>query len=329
MKGLYPKSTPYAQGRLPADGTHTLFYEEFGNPDGIPVVYLHGGPGAGSAPYVHQLFDPEAFRIVVFDQRGCGRSTPHAETRDNSPDLLVADLEALKNHLGIDAWHVAGGSWGSTLALLYAEAHPESVQSLLLRGIWMERRQEIDWFLNETGRFFPAGQKEFVDLIPPEERGDLLEAYYQRLMNPDPAVHLPAAHAWCRLENGMTFLHPLADADKTETDADALACARIEAHFFRNHPFQPDDRILQDIARIQRIPTMIVQGQYDICCPPATAYELKAALPAACLRVVTAGHATLEPEILNALIESSERIRDTGSPKPLAHAGPGQRGPVI
>ncbi|MCE9507151.1 MAG: prolyl aminopeptidase [Alphaproteobacteria bacterium] len=325
LKNFYPASQPHHQGYLPVDKTHSLFYEEFGNPQGIPVVYLHGGPGAGSAPYVHRFFDPAAFRIIVFDQRGCGRSKPHGETRDNSPDLLVQDLEALKNHLGIEKWHVSGGSWGSTLALLYAEEYPGSVSSLTLRGIWLERQKEVDWFINQLGQFFPDDQKEFAEHIPPAERGNLLEAYYQRLIHPDPAVHLPAAHKWTRHENGACFLHPPADADKNETDANALACARIETHFFRNHPLQPDDRILQNIGRIRHIPTMIVQGQYDVVCPPVTALELKKAFPEACLRLVIAGHAAREPEILNALIESSDRIRDTGSPTPQSTPGTGYK----
>jgi proline iminopeptidase len=311
---LYPASKSFNSGYLPVDATHKLYYEEFGNPDGIPIVYLHGGPGAGHGDHFHRFFDPEVFRIVIYDQRGAGKSIPAAETKDNTPDLLVADLEKLKDHLGIETWHVFGGSWGSTLALLYAEAHPESVESLTLRGIFMMRKRDIEMFYEAAELFKPDEAKRVRDFLPEDERGDFMESFYQRLVHPDPAVHIPAAQAWARFENVCCFLHPQPEADLKEKDQDALNVARIEAHFFRNCMFEPDDRILQDIGRIRHIPTIIVQGGYDIVCPPQIAHDLHRAFPEADFQLTVAGHAATERETMQALVDATNRIRDNGSP---------------
>lgn len=305
---------------LPLDNGHNMSYQEFGNPDGIPVLYLHGGPGGRTPSFIHQLFDPQAFRIITYDQRGAGNSTPAGETAHNTPDILVQDIETLRQHLGIEQWHVCGGSWGTTLALLYAEEHPDHVKSLTLRGLFMMRKSEVDWFIDQMGIFFPKIQKEFVDYIPKEERGNLLDAYYQRLMDPDPAVHMPAAHVWARHENLCASLFAKAAAPKSGHDQDVLNIARMEAHFFHNHMFTPDDRILQNVGRIRHIPTTIIQGQYDMICPPFSAFDLKQAFPEAELKMVLAGHATTDPEILNAMLETMDRIRDTTAPAPKTQA---------
>jgi proline iminopeptidase len=312
-RALYPESKPYAEGRLRVDGTHELYYAEYGNPGGIPVVYLHGGPGSGSSPWLHRFFDPQAFRVVIYDQRGAGQSTPFAETKDNSPDLLVADMEALRTHLKIDSWHVSGGSWGSTLALLYAEAHPDKVRSLTLRGIFMMRQKELDYLYRDGDRTFPEEYARLKDFIPPAERHDLLRAYYNRIVNGDKE----AARVWTRYENAISRLKP---RTAQELDADSashvIGMATMETHFFVNHRFRPDDRILRDAHKIRHIPTVIVQGRYDVVCPPVSAWELKQALPDAHLQMVIAGHSALDNPIAKALTACADRIRDTGSPLP-------------
>lgn len=314
LRRLYDPGKPYHEGTLKLDRTHTMAYQEFGNPEGIPIVYLHGGPGSGSADFFHQLYDPKAFRIVIYDQRGCGKSTPHAETKNNNPDLLVADLDRLRDHLGIDKWHVSGGSWGATLALLYAEEHPDRVCSLTLRGIWLNRASEIDWFVNKMGSFIPEAFDAFKSHIPAGEQHNLLRAYHKRLMDPDPAVHMPAARKWTQLENSGLYLNPADGAGRNADDADILACARIEAHFFLKERFKNDNRILDNIEKIQHIPTTIIQGMYDLICPPATAHELKAALPGAEFKLLLAGHATRQPVITDAIMRAGDHIRQTGSP---------------
>ncbi|TAL27246.1 MAG: prolyl aminopeptidase [Alphaproteobacteria bacterium] len=319
---LYPASEKNGEGTLKLDGIHTMHYEEFGNPQGIPIVYLHGGPGAGHGDHFHRYFDPKVFRVIIYDQRGAGLSTPAAETRDNTPDLLVEDLHKLKNHLGIDKWHVYGGSWGSTLALLYGEEHPESTLSLTLRGIFLMRKMDIEMFYDAAELFRPEEAKRIAEFLPENERSDFFENFYKRLMSDDPAISFPAAQAWARFENVCCYLQQPPDGDPriVESNQDALNVARIEAHYFRNCLFDPDDRILKNIDRIRHIPTIMVQGLYDIVCPPQIAYDLKQAFPEAHLQLTVSGHAAIEPEIMKALVAATNRIRETGSPLPKAEA---------
>lgn len=309
---LYPASKPFNTGDLDVGDGHKLHYEEFGNPEGIPVVMLHGGPGAGSAPYFHRFFDPEAFRIIVYDQRGAPASSPAGSIQDNSPAHLVEDNEKLRQHLGIDKWHLFGGSWGSTLALLYAEAYPEHTSSMTLRGVFMMRDKELDWYINRMGTFYPEVYKEFVEFLPEEERGDVLENYYQRLTSPDPTVHLPAAAAWTRFENGCAFLDIPPDEIRNDEPKRALPFARIEAHFMRN--FMPDDSIMQNVDKIKDIPTAIVQGRHDIVCPPMSAFDLAEKLDNASIEFVMSGHSASMPETMKQLVAATDRLRDTGSP---------------
>jgi proline iminopeptidase len=314
-KIVYPASKPYAEGAMTtADGEHELHYEEYGNPDGIPAVYLHGGPGASSSPSQAQYFDPKAFRIILLDQRGCGQSTPAGKLEYNTPDLLVADIEQLKNRLGIKRWHVVGGSWGSALSLLYAEKHPDSVESLSLRGIYMLRKQDNRYFYQAAEALLPQQTKNFLEFLPAAERADYEESYYKRIHNPDPAISIPAAQAWNYFEAIGGYMDPPPDSEIYDPDDEALRAARIETSFFHNHMFNPANRILNDIDKIRHIPTIIIQGRYDIVCPPAIALELKQAFTEAQLQMVKAGHYVSEPEISRALIAATNRIRDTGTP---------------
>jgi proline iminopeptidase len=308
---LYPPIEPYRSGTLAVDGQHTLYWEECGNPSGVPVVFLHGGPGAGCAPIHRRFFDPSHYRVVLFDQRGAGRSRPLASVEANSPDILVADIERLRRHLGIEAWHVFGGSWGSTLALLYAQAHPAHCRGLILRGIFLMRRREIDWFLYGMRRFFPEAWRSLVEPIPEAERDDLLEAYYARLMDPDAEVHLPAARRWAGYEAACSTLLPNPRAASASGDGrHALALSRIETHFFRNHLVIPEERILEAMDAIAQHPAIIVQGRYDVVCPPATALELKDHWPGAELAIIDdAGHSALEPGIRTALVKATNAMK--------------------
>lgn len=298
---------------LPLDGLHTLYWESVGDPDGIPVVFLHGGPGAGSTPSHRRLFDPRVFRVVIYDQRGAGRSTPLGELRDNTTPHLIDDLERLRRHLGIDRWLVFGGSWGSTLAIAYAEAHPERCLGLVLRGIFLCRPSEIDWFLYGLGAIFPEVWERFAAHVPPAERHDLLAAYYTRLTDPDPAVHIPAAKAWSVYEGSCSTLLPSPEtvahfADKVV----ALGLARIEAHYFRNNIFLPPNSLLENAHRLRGIPGVIVQGRYDVVCPVITAHELAREWPEAqYVLVPDAGHSVWEPgirrELMAALLAFARR----------------------
>lgn len=321
-KILYPASQPNKTGYLPLDKTHTMYYEEFGNPNGIPIVYMHGGPGAGHGDHFHRYFDPKAFRIIIYDQRGAGNSIPAGEIQDNSPDLLIQDADKLREHLGIEKWHVYGGSWGSTMGLLYAEEFPERTESLTLRGIFLMRKRDIELFYEAAEMFRPAEAKRIREFLPEDERADFMENFYKRLTSPDPAISVPAAQAWARFENISSFLKVPTDEQIAMEDQDAVNISRIEAHFFRNHLFTPDDRILKNIDKIRDIPTFISQGLYDIICPPQIAQDLKDAFPAAHLQWVISGHAATEPEMMKALVGATNRIRDTGSPLPQKTPGP-------
>jgi proline iminopeptidase len=277
------------------------------------MVFLHGGPGAGATAADRRFFDPDFFRAVLFDQRGCGRSTPLGELRENTAAHLVADIEQLRAHLGIDRWHVFGGSWGSTLALLYAETHPGRCLSLTLRGIFLLRRDEVDWWLYGMGRFFPEAWREFAGQIPPDERGDLLEAYWRRLTSDDPEVCRGAALAWSVYEGSCCTLMPGSPtfAMGFGQESIALGLARLEAHYFRNQRFEPEDRLLRDVGRLDGIPGTIVQGRYDVVCPPGTAHELHLAWPGARYVIVPdAGHSAREPGIARALVSAIERLKE-------------------
>jgi proline iminopeptidase len=258
-----------------------------------------------------RLFDPSTYRIVIFDQRGAGRSRPLGELRDNTPDLLVADMEALRRRLGIERWHVFGGSWGSTLALAYAEAHPERCISLILRGIFLMRQSEIRWFLYGMRLFFPEAWQRFAGHVPEAERGDLLTAYHRRLTDPDPAVHLPAARSWSVYEGACSTLLPNPETLLAAgEDSHALGLARIEAHYFKANLFDPETRLLDEVHRVRHIPAILVQGRYDVICPIATADALHRAWPEAHYVVVPdAGHSAMEPSIRAALVEASQRFR--------------------
>jgi len=308
---LYPLVEPFAYGRLQADALHSLYYEQSGNPEGVPAVYLHGGPGSPTSSRHRRLFDPDHYRIVLFEQRGVGRSSPLAETRDNTTWHLVADMERLREHLGIARWHVAGGSWGSTLALAYAQSHPDRCLSLSLRGIFLCSAEEIDWFLHGMGRFFPEAQAAFLAPIPRAERGDLLAAFGRRLMDPDPAVHLPAAHAWADYEEACVSLLPQPPAARDgESDGKALTLARLENHYFRHLGWLEPGQLLAGVEAIRAIPASIVQGRYDVICPPRAAHALAAAWPEAAFTIVPdAGHAVSEPGITAALVAASDRFR--------------------
>ena len=308
---LYPPIEPSESGLLPLTAGHVMYWEVMGNPDGRPVVFLHGGPGAGAAPDHRRFFDPAHYRIVVYDQRGSGRSTPLAEVADNTTPELIADLERLRDHLGIEDWLVFGGSWGSTLALAYAEAHPERVAALVLRGIFLCRPQEIDWFVEGMRTIFPEQWRRFAEFIPEAERHDLLNAYHRRLMDPDPEVHLPAARAWSTYEGACSTLLPSPETVAAfGEDRMALGLARIEAHYFVNRIFLPDNALLDNIAKVRRIPAVIVQGRYDIVCPIATADDLRRAWPEAEYVVVPdAGHSAMEPGIRRALVAAMEKFK--------------------
>ncbi len=309
---LYPALEPYRQGILAVTAPHQIYWEESGNPAGTPVVFLHGGPGGGSSPTHRRFFDPAHYRIIIFDQRGAGRSMPLGCIDHNDTDALVSDIEALRQHLHVDQWVVFGGSWGSTLALAYAQNHPDRVKGLILRGIFLMQRYEIDWFLYGMRTIFPEAWQRFADLIPPAERDDLLESYYKRLMDPDRAVWVPAARAWCAYENACSsLLQPAENGNAPLMEENqALALARIEAHYFRHNHFLPEDKLLREIDAIRHIPSIIVQGRYDIVCPPITAERLRRMWPEVDLVIVPdAGHSAMEPGIRTALVEASNAFR--------------------
>ena len=308
---LYPEIEPYRTGVLRLDSVHEMYFEECGNPRGEPVVFLHGGPGAGSAPAHRRFFDPAHYRIIVYDQRGAGRSRPLGELRDNSTPHLVADLETLRTHLGVERWLVFGGSWGSTLGLAYAIAHPQRCSGLILRGIFLCRQSEIDWFLYGLRHIFPEAWRAFSGAIPPSERGDLLKAYYERLTHPEPSIHMPAARAWSVYEGSCSTL--LASPETVAyfaSDVVALGLARIEAHYFKNDIFLPENSLLDGVSRIRKIPAVIVQGRYDAVCPIVTADDLHLAWPEAEYVVVPdAGHSAWEPGICAELVKATERFK--------------------
>ena len=309
---LYPPIESYRQGRLRVDAVHDLYFEESGNPQGKPVVFVHGGPGGGTDPRQRRFFDPARYRIVLYDQRGCGKSTPHASLVDNTTWHLVADLEALRAHLGIERWQVFGGSWGSTLALAYAEKHPERVTELVLRGIFLLRKREIEWFYQEgASRLFPDAWEGYLAPIAEAERGDLLHAYHRLLTSDDVPSRLAAAKAWSIWEGSTSTL--LSDPElvkRTGEDEFALAFARIECHYFVNQGFfTRDDELLANIERVRGIPGVIVQGRYDVVCPADSAWALHRAWPEAALHLIPdAGHSAMETGIVDALIRATDEF---------------------
>jgi proline iminopeptidase len=309
---FYPSIEPYRSGRLKVDILHELYWEESGSPTGLPVVFLHGGPGAGASPAHRRFFDPKRYRIVIFDQRGAGRSTPLGETLDNDTPHLVADIEKLRTHLAIESWFVFGGSWGSTLALAYAKTHPARVRGLMLRGIFLMQPSEIDWFLYGMRTVFPEAWDRFARFVPEAERGDLLTAYARRLNDPDPAIRVPAARSWSVYEGSCSTLMPNPEVLSTSgEERHAVGLARIEAHFFINSLFEPHDALLRDLQAIRHIPAVIVQGRYDMVCPIVSADALHRAWPEAEYIVVPdAGHSALEPGIRSALIDATNRFAD-------------------
>ena len=310
MRTLYPDIEPFDQGALQVDGRHTLYYEQCGNPHGKPVLLLHGGPGAGCGAKMRRFHDPSRYRMVLFDQRGSGRSTPHADLVDNTTWHLVADIETLRKHFGIARWQVFGGSWGSTLALAYAETHPEVVTELVLRGIFMLRRWELEWFYQEgCSRMFPDGWEKYLAAIPAVEHHDLISAYHRRLTSDDESTRLAAARAWSVWEGSTSFLQPdVGFIDGHEDAAFALAFARIECHYFVNGGFfEVEDQLLRDAHRIKHIPGIIVHGRYDVVCPLQNAWDLHKAWPNATLAISPAsGHSAFEAENTDALVRATD-----------------------
>jgi proline iminopeptidase len=314
MKTLYDPIEAYDQGMLPVSSLHTIYYEQSGNPEGNPVVFLHGGPGGGTTPDYRRFFDPAAYRIVVFDQRGSGASTPYAELEENTTWDLVADIEKLREHLRIEKWVVFGGSWGSTLALAYAQTHPERVKALVLRGIFLVRKPELEWFYQKgVDAVFPDFYEEYVRLIPVEERGDMMRAYYRRLTSEDEAVRFAAAKAWSIFEGSTSKLFPDQKLiDDFGSPEKAVALARIECHYFLNNCFfDSEDYLIENVSKIRHIPTVIVQGRYDMVCPMMSAWDLHKAFPEAELVIVPdAGHSAFEKGNTSALVEATDKFKD-------------------
>ena len=310
--GLYPPIEPYAQGFLAVPGDHEIYYEVCGNPHGKPVLMVHGGPGGGSNATMRRFHDPSRYKIILFDQRGCGRSTPHASLEHNTTWDLVADMERLREHLGIERWQLFGGSWGSTLSLAYAETHPHRVSELILRGIFLLRKSEIDWFYQDGCSWIhPDAFEAYQSVIPEEERGDMVAAYYRRLTHPDPQVQLAAARAWSIWEGTTLSLQP--DPERVRhfgSDSYALAFARIECHYFVNRGFlDRDGQLLEDAHRLANIPGVIVHGRYDVVTPLKNAWDLKKRWTAADLRIIPdAGHAMTEPGIIHELVMATRRF---------------------
>ncbi|MDA7584963.1 prolyl aminopeptidase [Luminiphilus sp.] len=310
MEILYPPIEPRHHGWLDVGDGHEIYFEESGNPDGKPCVFVHGGPGGGSSPEARQFFDPERYQIIVFDQRGCGRSRPHASLEANTTWHLVSDIERLRESLNIKQWLVFGGSWGSTLALAYAQTHPEAVTELVLRGIFLLRPQEIHWFYQEgASALYPDTWQNYLAPIPEAERGNLLQAFHKRLTSDDEATRLAAARAWSVWEASASFLIQNQDfMEKLDAPDAALAMARIECHYFINHGFfDSPNELLENIDRIRHIPTVIVQGRYDVVCPPVTAWDLHNAWPEAQFNLISnAGHSAFDPANTQALVAATD-----------------------
>jgi proline iminopeptidase len=311
MQTLYPEIKPYARHELAVEQPHVLYIDESGSADGLPVLFIHGGPGAGCDSASRRYFDPALYRIVTFDQRGCGRSTPHASLENNTTQALIADIERIREHLGIDKFVLFGGSWGSTLALAYAQAHPQRVHGLILRGIFLCRPQEFSWFYQEgASRLFPDYWEDYVAPIPVEERGDLMQAFYKRLTGADQIAQMHAAKAWSTWEGRTATLRPNSQVVERFSEAHrALSIARIECHYFVNEAFLEPNQLLRDMPKIAHLPGIIVHGRYDAICPLDNAWALHQAWPNSELQIIRdAGHSAAEPGITDALIRAAEQM---------------------
>jgi proline iminopeptidase len=309
MRDLYPKIKPYASHHIEVGSGHRLYVEESGEPEGIPVVFVHGGPGAGCSPYHRCFFNPEKYRIILFDQRGSGHSSPHASLVDNTTQHLVADMETVREQLGIKQWLLFGGSWGSTLSLVYAETHPQRVLGLILRGIFLCRAHEIKWFYQEgASHIFPDYWEAFLKPIPNDERSDMVAAYYRRLTSKNELERMSAAKAWAQWEGRTSTLHP----SKTVVDHftkphNALSLARIECHYFQNNSFLQPNQILNNIGELAEVPGVIVQGRYDVVCPMQSAWDLYKAWDQVEMQIIPdAGHSALEAGIIDALVRATD-----------------------
>ncbi|MFC0136087.1 prolyl aminopeptidase [Massilia eurypsychrophila] len=308
---LFPPIQPNRHGMLDVDPLHSIYWEEVGNPDGVPVLFLHGGPGAGLSPQHRRFFDPQHYRVILFDQRGAGKSTPLGEWRNNTTQLLIEDIETLRVKFGIEQWLVFGGSWGSTLALAYGQAHPQRCLGFVLRGIFLCTAAEIDFFINGVQSFYPELYDEFIAPIPEAERGDLLKAYTTRMLCDDPASYWPAARAWSRFEGRRVFLLP--QPEDPASDTLDLGVGRLESHYMSHLGFFDEGQLLRDIGRIAHLPAVIVQGRYDVICPPVSAYRLHQAWPGSRLRMIAdAGHGALETGIAQALVAATEQFKRLG-----------------
>ena len=310
-RDLFPEIMPYETGTLPLSHGHEMYWEQSGNPEGQPILFLHGGPGAGTNSNNRRFYDPEFYRIILFDQRGCGKSTPNASVDNNTTQHLIADIELLREFLGIEKWFVFGGSWGSTLALAYAQSFNNRCRGLILRGIFLCAKEEVDWFIYGMGRFFPEAWQEFSNAIPESKRTDLLTAYLNLLENPDPDINLPAARAWVSYEANCSSLqikqNIFLDSNNTEN---ILALARLEAYYLANNGFLKENYLINNIDSIRHLPGVIVQGRYDMVCPPTTAYCLASVWPEARIEIIAdAGHSALEPGIRRALVKATEMMK--------------------
>jgi len=313
MRTLYPPVEPYVRHTLKVDAPHALYVEESGNPSGIPVLFVHGGPGGGCESWHRQFFDPDRYRIILFDQRGCGRSTPHASLEGNTTQGLLADMEQIREHLNIGRWMLFGGSWGSTLSLLYAQAFPDRVRAMVLRGIFLCRTEDIDWFYQQgASRLFPDAWEDFVAPVPPARRDTMVQAYHELLTGADEVRRLAAAQAWSVWEGTTSTLNRKPSLVQHFADSHvALSMARIECHYFVNNAFIQPDQILRDAGRLAGIPGCIVQGRYDVVCPPDQAFALHRAWPEAELQIIPAsGHSAGEPAIADALLAASDYFAD-------------------
>lgn len=307
---LYPAIEPYESGMFPVGDGHEIYYELCGNPKGKPVVFLHGGPGSGSGPEHRRFFDPKRYRVLVFDQRGAGRSTPTASIENNTTQHLIRDIEALREKLGVKRWIVFGGSWGSTLGLAYAAAHPEACVALVLRGIWLCRQSDMQWWLYGVRSIFTEFWDDFANYLPEGERGDLLENYFKLLVHPDPKVHMPAAANWKTYESRIAALIPKAGSEKSQSPR-TLAMSRIEAHYMRNNVFLDEGALIKAVPRFRHVPGIIVHGRYDVICPAEGAVALHRAWPEAdFVMVPDAGHSAMEPGIRAALVAATDRYAD-------------------
>jgi len=308
---LYPPIEPYETGMLDVGDGHMLYWERCGTPGAKPAVFLHGGPGSGCSPKQRQQFNPTKYDVLLFDQRGCGRSTPFASLEDNTTWHLVQDIERLREMAGIDKWMVFGGSWGSTLGLSYAQTHPDRVTELVLRGIFLFRQSEVDWLYKYgASELYPEGWQDFVGLVQEGERGDVVEAYYRRLTSEDPATRLAAAKAWSMWEGlTVTLLPDLAMLEEFTEDQHAIAVARIECHYMRNLGWLDHNQLLENAGKLKGIPGVIVQGRHDCCTPPSAAWALKQAWPEVELEIVPdGGHLFTEPGITDGLVRATDRF---------------------